>query len=295
MKRKPYRLSLRHYKFILSKLREGSFVTIFGGEPFLREDILDILKLIEENDKNFVVRVFTNATLTERVVSTLKEIKKPLNVLISVDGPKEIHEKIRGKGTYNKVKETLKRLRKEAPWHKIFLKVTVSKLNINKIEDMLEDLNGLFDGVSFGELHLSGNAKEHKDEVVWEFREWFNIVTKIREKYNVQEVISEDFLNRCGFGKNLVYIREDGYIAGCTEDDYAIYHITDLYAFPEKRLEDFIPIKFPNEACLHCELFWACRGGCRKQAKDLTGSWSGCDLKRREYVIQFLKWLTERI
>ena len=84
----------------------GKSVSLTGGEIFLRKDIHDIIRQAKE--ANLLVNIFTNGTLLEK--SDVIFIKKYVNLVnISLDGPEENHERLRGvKTSYRSTLETIK-------------------------------------------------------------------------------------------------------------------------------------------------------------------------------------------
>ncbi len=100
-------------------------VNVTGGEPCLHEDVVDILELIVNR---FIpldtISLQTNGLHTERVLSVvqsaiqlLREQESKgrtihLDINISLDGPEEIHDKIRGvKGAWRSAMETARNSR----------------------------------------------------------------------------------------------------------------------------------------------------------------------------------------
>jgi len=82
------------------------FITISGGEPFLRPDLLD---LYEKHD-DCVFLIYTNGTqIDDRVVERLAKCGNTAPA-ISVEGWEEQTDARRGKGVYRKVMETMDRL-----------------------------------------------------------------------------------------------------------------------------------------------------------------------------------------
>lgn len=84
------------------------FVTILGGEPFIRKDMWDVYR--RHNDILF--QVFTNATLIDDEAA--KRLGHLGNVfpIISIEGFEEETDARRGKGTFQKIMEAMDRLRK---------------------------------------------------------------------------------------------------------------------------------------------------------------------------------------
>jgi MoaA/NifB/PqqE/SkfB family radical SAM enzyme len=82
-----------------------------GGEVFLYPDILPLLEHIRSKD--IFVSIDTNGTLLARFAEDLVRIGK-MHLTVSVDGPEEIHDAVRGaKGTFAKVRDGLERLAEE--------------------------------------------------------------------------------------------------------------------------------------------------------------------------------------
>ena len=72
-------------------------VVLCGGEVFTLPDFPQLVNNLI--DKDIFVTIITNGT-----IDCLKEIKNPNNcqILVSLDGPKEIHDKNRGSGNFDK-------------------------------------------------------------------------------------------------------------------------------------------------------------------------------------------------
>jgi len=83
------------------------FFTISGGEPFVREDLLDLVE--KHNDAFF--QVYTNGTLiTDEVADRLLELGN-VAPAISVEGYSSETDGRRGKGTHERVLAAMKRLK----------------------------------------------------------------------------------------------------------------------------------------------------------------------------------------
>lgn len=110
-------------------------VTLVGAEVTLRKDFLTILQMLDERD----VQIFmtTNGTLfTEEYFHVFKGLKRLPYVGISLDGPKEAHDLIRGKGRFEKSVTTIRRL--SAELHVPVTVVTVAmKETLPHLEEMV--------------------------------------------------------------------------------------------------------------------------------------------------------------
>jgi MoaA/NifB/PqqE/SkfB family radical SAM enzyme len=113
---------------------EPSF-TITGGEPFLRNDILEIMKYIEL--KGLRYSFITNGSLiTKKIADKIVELN-PVGITFSIDGPEEIHDEIRGvNGTFKKAIRALTMIRsqKNIP---ITINCVISAINLPYLEDMV--------------------------------------------------------------------------------------------------------------------------------------------------------------
>ncbi|MBZ9577962.1 radical SAM protein [Patescibacteria group bacterium] len=83
-------------------------IVFSGGEPFLRNDIFEIIKFVNENTQ-MKVTVTTNGTLIDRDVASKIIDAKVNNLQISLDGASDkTHDYIRGQGSFKKTLEGIK-------------------------------------------------------------------------------------------------------------------------------------------------------------------------------------------
>lgn len=119
------------------------WINITGGEPFLRMDISKIVEYFIEYSKPFLINFTTNGKLTEKIVddvlSIIKRDKKTnIVVTISLDGPKELHNRLRGINVWDDAINTfiqLKEISKNEKNLRVYFGYTVSQFNYNAIEE----------------------------------------------------------------------------------------------------------------------------------------------------------------
>jgi len=72
-------------------------VMLTGGEVFVRDDIMQIIRAIRERCKDIVIDITTNALLINNDV--ISELKKAMvdELTISLDGPEKVYHMVRGK------------------------------------------------------------------------------------------------------------------------------------------------------------------------------------------------------
>ena len=86
--------------------------TLVGAEVTLRKDFLDLLRMLD--DLKVGISLTTNGTLfTDEYFRVFKKLKRLPHVGISLDGPQEAHNLIRGKGRFEKSVATIRRLSNE--------------------------------------------------------------------------------------------------------------------------------------------------------------------------------------
>ena len=120
-------------------------VTLVGGEPTLRPDIIQVF--CEEMPKR--VCVVTNGTYP------LKRFEDLYFYWISMDGTEKVHDKIRGEGSYSKTKQNIldyiagpNRHNKPA-WKDIWITMTINSLNYDSVEDLTEQWIGKVNKIGF--------------------------------------------------------------------------------------------------------------------------------------------------
>ena len=154
-------LSTEGIKTVLHKLRDGIFsISIGGGEPLIREDFPEILEYAGTLD--YKCEVLTNGTLiTPEIANYLA--RYAYDLVISLEGPKEINDAIRGKGSFDKTVQGIKMVRdiKKVP---IKLNCTISSLNYQHIKELIDIAHDLHCDVSFQHLIFTNPllADEHK-------------------------------------------------------------------------------------------------------------------------------------
>lgn len=72
--------------------------TLTGGEPFLRTDLAPILEEIAA--RGFELSLLSNGTLIDRTEAEMLRSFGVKGVQVSIEGPPEVHDEIRGKGSF---------------------------------------------------------------------------------------------------------------------------------------------------------------------------------------------------
>lgn len=152
---------------VVDQLAEKHMCSIYlsGGEPFLRNDAVDIIEYI--NNKGMSVATNNNGTmLTEEKMERLVKLKM-FTINFSVDGPKDVHDKIRGQGNFEKTTKNIQRLlelRGKSDFPAIKTNTTFSPLILGRTDELIKYLQNEV-GVDATRLtHLWFTDKAHAEQ-----------------------------------------------------------------------------------------------------------------------------------
>lgn len=135
-------LSFEEFDQILKTVGNPYWITLSGGEPFLRDDLKQICMSLYKNCKPHIINIPTNGLIAEIAETVGLVTKEAPNtrwiVNLSVDGIGEKHDKIRGvKGNFKKIIETfyeLKGLKRKNL--SVGVHTVISAYNVNDIEEI---------------------------------------------------------------------------------------------------------------------------------------------------------------
>jgi MoaA/NifB/PqqE/SkfB family radical SAM enzyme len=123
------------------------WITMSGGEPFLRKDLAQICEAAYHHCQPAIINIPTNGILTNIIPETTKEIlekcpKTSIIINISLDNVGSMHDEIRRiPGNFNKLLDTyqsLKKLRNEFENLEVGIHSVVSKFSIDKLLETYE-------------------------------------------------------------------------------------------------------------------------------------------------------------
>lgn len=225
---------------VLSELKE---LDITGGEPFLREDLVELLlgisKLKASHLKKLCsIAITTNGFLTEKIIKNVTAVISPLEqagvslvFACGFDAVGEVHDQIRNfKGGWHRLNATLQALtslREKYPSLVLGIKTTVSRHNIDELDRICRyaDEHGLFTIISPYILTANRYANIGKDdslafspEDLVRLREFYNS-PRFRWSYYRDELIhfldTGKMAKPCSAGFNYFFIRSTGELYCC--------------------------------------------------------------------------------
>ena len=145
------------------------WVHMTGGELFMRRDIDDVIAAIQRSCKSlFLLNFPTTGWFGDKTVAvvenTLKRGVGRLMNTISIDGPKDVHEKMRGlPGSWDRGIETFRRLRGiKRPNYQVVVGMTLMEQNAGLVDDTIAAIRQVIPDFKQSELHLNvGHESGH--------------------------------------------------------------------------------------------------------------------------------------
>ena len=263
-------------------------LTFYGGEPLLEIDKLrQIMDKVET--KQFMIQ--TNGLLLDKLEP--KYVNRFHTILVSIDGEEALTDYYRGTGTFRKIINNLKLIKKSGFAGELIARMTVmEQTDINKQVRWLLD-NGEF---SFSSIHWQlnagfwGNDYQRRNFEDWTKTSYIPGVERLVHFWvdQIQDTgtalklypilgIANSLLHeekkcfmRCGGGWINYAIQTDGYIIPCPTmwgmKKYYLGHIADANPLKLKQL-------FVNQKpCSQCSILGVCGGRCLYT--NITKRWS---------------------
>ncbi len=297
-----------------SKGRVNLEVDFFGGEPLMNFDV--VKKLVEygrsrekEAKKNFRFTITTNGLLLDD--DKIDFINKEMNnVVLSIDGRKEVNDKLRvrvdGTGCYDKIVPLYKKLVEKRGDKEYYVRGTFTKYNQDFSDDVFALLDEGFDQISVEPVvgDPSDPYALTEKELPQIFREYDRLSKRILDyektgkKFNFfhfmidldQGPCAIKRMRGCGCGNEYVAVTPDGDIYPCHQfvgmDDYKMGNVEDGTFNPEMKKEFAAAHIYTKPDCRECWARFYCSGGCNannyEHMGDILKSYKiACELEKK--------------
>ncbi|MFZ3074437.1 MAG: radical SAM protein [Minisyncoccales bacterium] len=297
-------IPLKKILSILDELNElgTCLVSLAGGEPLIRNDLLSITRAIKE--RGMMLFLNTNGQLlTEKYAQDLKKNGVD-HMEISIDGLENNHDAIRGHGSFKKAIEGFKNAKKAGIDTGIM--TVISRQNMGDVDRLIKLFYGLgAAGIGFIRFKPVGRGKDLKDlelsplerksliEKIYEQKilfdsKNFNIKVEtplsilVAQKYPdfmKQHSYIKDAIRGCPSGVISMHINADGTVTSCSQMPLtvgSIYDSTIYDLWNKSALFKKIRARKYEGKCSKCKHLNAC-GGCRTAAYLDCGNIMGAD------------------
>ena len=245
----PGEMSLETMNKTTKEIGPTLWHALAGGEPFLRSDLDEVITLIQRNCRPKVLSFPTNGWYIDRTfeitLRTLQRMERGnLVIAFSLDGPEDLHDEIRGSGSYARVIQTMERLRPlKALYPNLHLNVvtTVMPQNAEVAPDFIEQIVkqfrpnaisiNLFRYHSLSHPPIAPEVIEGYEKAIEVYRSHMEMgnldfygflgrralsIKEFLQKELIIRVASKDeFVTPCMAGTLSYVINEDGTVAAC--------------------------------------------------------------------------------
>ena len=296
--------------------RKNIEIDLFGGEPtMIMDTIKEIVKYARDNEanwkKNIRFTMTTNATLlTDEMMEFMD--KEMGNIILSLDGRKEVNDKVRikvdGSGSYDDILPNIKKMiSKRTKGKTFFVRGTFTRQNTDFYEDVVSMLNEGFKEISIEPVVLEDghplSLREEDLAVIFEnYDKLFNEMAKRKREKN-EEFTFYHFnidlqggpcvykrISGCGAGFEYVAITPQGDVYPCHQfvgkEEYKLGSVYDD-TFDTDLSKEFKKSHIYNKPkCKECWARFYCSGGCQANNVNFNGDMKipyeiGCKMQKK--------------
>ena len=294
--------------------RHNLEVDFFGGEPLMNFEV--VRQLVEygrsiegKYDKKFRFTLTTNGVLLNDEI--LEYANKEMgNLVLSIDGRKEVHDKMRpfrgGQGSYDAVVDKFKKAADSRDQMNYYVRGTFTRNNLDFSEDVkhLADLG--FEQISI-EPVVADPAEDYaiREEDIPVILEQYDILAKelLNRRKNGRGVNFFHFmidleggpcvykrLAGCGAGTEYLAVTPTGDLYPCHQfvgkDDFKLGDVFSGIDNTDVRDEFKLCNVYAKEKCRDCFAKFYCSGGCAANSYNFSGDINGaydigCELQRK--------------
>ena len=300
--------------------RRNLEVDFFGGEPLMNWDVVKELVLYarsieKEKGKNFRFTLTTNGMLIDDDVIEFSN-KEMHNVVLSLDGRKDIHDSVRvdyaGKGSFDTIVPKFQKFVKERGDKEYYMRGTFTHKNPDFLKDIEVMLDLGFDKISMEPVvcaptDKSALTEEDKPIIYDQYERLAELMLSHRKEgkeftfyhYMIDLKGGPCVYKRisgCGSGTEYMAVTPWGDLYPCHQfvgdEKFKLGNIFDGVTNTEKVAEFKSCNAYSRPECRDCWAKLYCSGGCAANAYHATGSIKGiyeygCELfkKRMECAI----------
>lgn len=160
-------------------------INISGGEPFLRPDLPEVIRVVTETCPKARITISSNGFMTDFIVKQMKkilEVNPNVGIVISIDGLEKKHDEVRRiPDGFKKDMETIRRLREELGMKNVRIAFTAGDYNIDELPNVYKLSRELGIEMTLAAVHNSENffnIQTNKIEYFEPFKKNFNWLIK---------------------------------------------------------------------------------------------------------------------
>ncbi len=296
--------------------RKNIEIDLFGGEPTLIMDtIKEIIQYARDNEakwnKNIRFTMTTNATLLNDEMMEFMD-KEMGNIILSLDGRKEVNDKVRikvdGSGSYDDILPNIKKMiSKRTKGKTYYVRGTFTRDNVDFYEDVVSMLNEGFREISIEPVVLEDGhplaiREEDIPEIFDNYDKLYNEMAR-RKREGKDEFTFYHFnidlqggpcvykrISGCGSGFEYVAITPQGDVYPCHQfvgkEEYKLGSVFDD-TYDAELGKKFKKAHIYNKPkCRECWARFYCSGGCQANNVNFNGDMNipyeiGCKMQKK--------------
>jgi uncharacterized protein len=289
-------------------------VDFFGGEPLMNWQVVkDLVRygrsLEEPHHKKFRFTLTTNGVLLNDEI--LEFVNKEMaNVVLSIDGRKEVHDRMRphrgGQGSYDEVVPKYKKVAESRNQMNYYVRGTFTRNNLDFSEDVKHLADEGFEQISV-EPVVAAETEDYairREDVPFILEEYDKLALeyisrkKSRKGFNFFHFMIDleggpcvaKRLSGCGSGTEYLAVTPWGDFYPCHQfvgqEEFLMGNVDDGIVRPDIRDTFKTCNVYAKEHCKECFAKFYCSGGCAANAYNFSGSINGayeigCELQRK--------------
>ncbi len=160
-------LSIDEYRQLAASLDNFGVALFCGGEPFVRDDLAEIVSLFRQQNGVLLSFASTNGQLTEPIVKQTEQIlrrhpRRPFILSFSIDGFQEEHDRIRGPGTFDHALRSWRECQRLARHHgnlQLAMSTVLCSLNHQRAHEFIRWAMSELEPESLGVLLVRQNPR----------------------------------------------------------------------------------------------------------------------------------------
>ena len=289
-------------------------VDFFGGEPLMNWEVVKQLvaygrSLEEEHHKKFRFTITTNGVLLNDEI--LEFVNKEMgNMVLSIDGRKEVHDRMRphrgGQGSYDEIVPKFKKAAESRGQMNYYVRGTYTHYNTDFAKDVLHLADLGFKQISVEpvvapETEDYAIREEDLPQLLAQYDELAEEMIKRRKEgngFNFFHFMIDleggpcvaKRLSGCGSGTEYLAVTPWGDLYPCHQfvgnEDFLMGNVWDGVKNEELRDEFKCCNVYAKEKCQKCFAKFYCSGGCAANSYNFHGSINdaydvGCELQRK--------------
>ncbi len=222
-------LALAEVVNIFDQLRQmgTTRLRLSGGEPTLHPDFLSIVAEAQRRDLH--ISLNTNGLFSGRLREQIAELPI-VQFLVSLDGLRVTNDFIRGRGTFDRVVDTIAWLLRHG--REVIISVHLYRTSVEDVEGLIALSANLGAAIKFSPIRPVGRAQENSRDLILTPEDFYlavQTITRLRRCYPAIR-ISTDFdllrpvnsseapalaFDTCPAGRSILNVNYDGYVYPC--------------------------------------------------------------------------------